>query len=119
MTETRFILTAVIILITSLIGGAFSMGLFAIGQEGYEAVIGKKADLDPERWEQLQNAFEKYGVFVLLLCAVPVISPVVVMGAGFFGFKKWIVFVGVVVGRILRYAILALLVWLFYMFIRR
>ena len=114
MISTEFVILAFVILIASVIGGVVSMSLYALGQEGAEAIFSKYPTLNPDRWQKVQAAYEVYGAWVLLLAAVPGISPIIVVGAGFVGLKKWTVFIWIVIGRILRYSILAVFLWLLY-----
>jgi len=82
------------------------MAFYALGEKGSAAVLAEHPQLAQGRWEQVQGWFNRYGTAVLLLLAVPAVSTVILMGAGSFGLRKWIVLIAAISGRFVRYLVM-------------
>ena len=102
-----FILFLLAITIASIVTGAASMAFYAVGEKGTEAVFAKYPDLKQERWERILAWFDRFGTAALVLAIVPVISAVVIMGAGVMGIRERTVLLAAILGRFIRYFTIA------------
>jgi membrane protein YqaA with SNARE-associated domain len=99
-----------LILILSLGGVLFSLPTYYVGRRGAKAVRERLPQIKEEQWRQAEYWFQRRGIIVLLLTAVPGFGTVLPPAAGLNGVRPMPFFLTVFVGKFIRYAILALVV---------
>lgn len=111
-----------VVLVALLAGGANVWGLliwgtignslgsylnYLIGTLGKEEWITKYAGVSPEKLQRGMKYVRRYGAWAGLLSWVPVIGELITVAMGYLRTKQWASILMIVVGKFLRYLVLA------------
>lgn len=100
-----------IVLVFTIIGVASSLPTYYLGRQGMPAIREKFPDVPEERWQQLENLFERWGALILLLTVLPGFGTIIPPAAGANGIKPPFFILMVGLAKLIRFWILALLVF--------
>ena len=77
-----------LVLVVSGFGTAASLGPYYIGQRGTAEVLQRFPQLEGDRWERIESAFQSWGAPTLVLTGIPGIGMVLIVSAGALGIKR-------------------------------
>jgi len=101
----------IVVSILAILGTAFSLPTYFIGQQGMPAVRERFPQVQPERWRQLEDLFGRWGSILLLLTAIPGFGTVIPPAAGANNIMLVPFLIWVTIAKLLRYWFLALVVF--------
>ncbi len=94
-----------VVMVSTLIGSAL---MYWIGANGFEALSNVIPYLNSPDFQETQADFKNRGLSFIILGGVgPVPWQIVTLGAGASGYNFWLFMLGVLIGRGLRFAIIA------------
>jgi len=98
-----------IMIVLSLIGLPVAMGKYYVGAKGLPSVQKHFPQVTDERWDSVQNLYQRHGSPLLLGSGIPVLGILVSTGAGAFGLPRNRFLVWSFLGKMLRNWVFALI----------
>ena len=95
----------------SFVGIAVSVAAYQGGRRGRSAVQERFSKISPERWEQVQGYYDRWGSGILLLSSIPGLATVLTVGAGMFGIRLIPFLLWVTVSKVTRNWLIVLLLY--------
>lgn len=102
------VLWLVVLLLTAA-GVAFSYLKYELGKEGWEAILKKHPHFEQGRIDRVTGMYGEHGSVVLLLSAIPGVDTLVTVAAGAVGVKRVPFVIWVVIAKLARFSLLAIL----------
>jgi len=90
------------VLILSAIGVAANFALYELGKKGRHAVEERFPKVGPEHWQRVQDLYQRFGSWALLLSGIPLLGPLVSTAAGVFDVRLPIFVILVLVCQLIR-----------------
>ena len=106
-----------IVVALSLLTLISSVAKYRLGKSGLPAVKEQFPQISEDRWERLDNYFNRWGAFVVLFSFLPVLAMVIPPVAGAYGVRFGLFLVFAFLAKLIRYWILVLLLFLGYQII--
>lgn len=103
-----------VVILLTILGTAGNLALYELGKQGTKAVFQRFPRIRTERWEKVGRLYEQYGARVLALSAVPVLGSLVTTAAGAFGIKRLAFLFWVILAKLLRNWLLAVILYELY-----
>jgi membrane protein YqaA with SNARE-associated domain len=97
-----------LVVLFSALGTAGNLAQYYLGKLGTEEIFARFPQLEDDRWEWLEAAFQRWGVRTLVLSGIPTLGAVLATAAGAFGIQRRAFLRWDFLGKILRNAVLAL-----------
>lgn len=98
-----------LMLLVSVLGTIAPLTYYAVGKRGTHAVLERFPQVTEERWERAHRLYEKHGVGLAFLTAIPMIGIVLSAAAGAFGIRLVSFAAWVLAGRLIRNLLVLLL----------
>jgi membrane protein YqaA with SNARE-associated domain len=95
----------------SVVGIGVSLGAYQGGRRGRPAVQERLSSIGPERWDQVQGYYDRWGAGILLLSSIPGLATVLTVGAGMFGIRLIPFLTWVTVSKVTRNWLIVLLLY--------
>jgi len=93
-------------------GTALGLANYYAGQKGLPAIQKRFPSLGPEKFEQVDVWYNRWGARMLLISGVPVLNTMVCLGAGVHGVRKGSFIFWSAVGLLLRNWVLLLFLYI-------
>ena len=90
-------------------GSIGNLALYQVGKQGVDAIRKRFPRIKPEQWQRVKRLYDNYGGWVLLLSGIPVLGSLLTTAAGAFGVPRPAFFLLVMIGKMLRNWLLAIL----------
>ena len=104
---------AVVILLTALTV-ITSVAKYRYGRTGLEALKERYPQVSDERWERVDNYFQRWGAVVVLFSFLPLLAWIIPPAAGAYGIRFGPFLVWAFIAKMVRYWILILIVFSVY-----
>jgi membrane protein YqaA with SNARE-associated domain len=99
------------VLLFSAVGSAGNLAEYYLGRGGADVLTSGTSKITPERWQQIEGLYQKFGAPLLLLSAVPGLGLPLTTAAGAVGVGRTEFLVWVFIGKIVRNWLLVLFVY--------
>lgn len=99
-----------VIILLAMIEVAFNLFKYFVGRQGKTSVQARFPKVDPERWQLVNTWYKSWGPPLLLLMAIPIISTLLAVSAGIYGYRAHTVAVWNFLAILGRYWVIVLLV---------
>lgn len=100
-----------VVVIFAAIGTAGSIPTYYLGKQGMSVIREKYPQVSAERWQRLERAFDRFGAPILLLTVFPGLGTLIPPAAGANGIRFGFFLPLVFLAKLIRFWILALLVF--------
>jgi membrane protein YqaA with SNARE-associated domain len=97
----------ILVLLVSGLGTAGSLIPYYVGQRGTKAVFSHYPNLEGRPWQRLEALFQRWGAFTLILSGIPALGAAFLVAAGAFGIRRLVFLFWVLLGKVLRYWVVA------------
>ena len=94
----------------SAVGTATALTFYYAGRKGTDAVFSRFPSLKQDTWERAHRLYTQYGSWVLLLSFVPGLGAILEAAAGAFDVRVSAFLILVMIGRLVRNAVIALVI---------
>jgi len=91
-----------LIIILTLSGTAFSLFKYTVGKGGTEAILDRFPQIGRERLDRCAELYERHGPIILLLTGVPGLDTIVCTVAGAVGVKRTTFIFWVMIAKLVR-----------------
>jgi membrane protein YqaA with SNARE-associated domain len=98
-----------LVLLVSALGTFSTLAFYYLGKRGKEEIFERFPQLEGERWERIEAAFQRWGARALILSGVPGVGTVLPAAAGVFNIKRSAFLLWVFLGKMLRNWLLVLI----------
>jgi membrane protein YqaA with SNARE-associated domain len=95
----------------SVVGIGISLGAYQAGRRGKSTVRERFSSISPDRWDQVQGYYDRWGSGILLMSSIPGLATVLTVGAGMFGIRLIPFLIWVTISKLTRNWLIVLLLY--------